>query len=197
MSSRILLSFSLCQLPLILSELRGEVRRRRLGDQKDHVVLPADFSKPSIQSSYFWIFPYGRVLAYGDRKPMGVLIRGSQDPSSWLSMELTGFSDSHLCWCSPQCRGIEKSPSGHFCWGLIPEFALPTRAWLYAPADELFCYGQGGRGGMSEVQSIPMFVCLHFCAILISLFLFRSSHLGCVEAQSFSINKSREYCMAP
>lgn len=160
------------------TELRGGWEVCWLGDKKGHVALPADFSsKPNIHTSYFWIFPYGRVLAYGAGEPMGLLVWGSPVPSSWLSVDLAGCSDPCLCRWSPQCRDIQKNPHLGTCarvplWGCISEPALPREAWPYTPADKLLCHRQGGRGGTSKIKSIQMFACLDFCIILISMFPF-------------------------
>lgn len=51
--------------------------------------------------------------------------KGSQDPSSWLSVELTGFSDSLVLSTMQRQKG--KSPPGQFCQGLTPEFAHSIR----------------------------------------------------------------------
>lgn len=134
----------------------------RFGDKKGWVVLPGDFSsKHNIQTSYFWIFPYGRVLSYGAGEPVGVLVGGVSSPKlAWFGAAWL-FRSPALQVFSTRQRHRKKAPPWHVCLARVPRSlcplylrpcSSPASLTVSAPADGTSCCGQGGRGGMSKVQ---------------------------------------------
>lgn len=79
--------------PIASAAVRTEERRR---SEKKRLERPCWIASWLLQAQYSGFILLDFPVRQSPGKPVGVLIRGSQDPSSWLSMELTGFSDSQI-----------------------------------------------------------------------------------------------------
>lgn len=145
----IILSFSLCPLPLLLSDWGEEEKWEEEGLETKKAMLNCQLTsspKPVFQLQTSGFFPVTESLLMGPKSLWEFWLEGlrtHQAGSVWSSLV---FQIPKLLVLSTMQRHREKSPPGQFCQGLIPEFAHSIRAWLCAPADEPFCYGKGCLG---------------------------------------------------
>lgn len=109
------------------------------------------------------------VLAYGAGKPVGVLIRGSQELSRWLSMEPTGFSDSQIAAAPHYAETYRKIST----WAVLP--GSHPWVWSYHEPDcmlQQMSYSAMGREEGEGCLRWNLALCLSACIFVLFSFPF-------------------------